>query len=1104
LADWSILPNRQRIFHPGVAVIGGAVPKLASWVTPPIRGKDLRAGRLGRTTIMLRTFKLAVSCCAIVAQFFFLAIPPAHGQQLSSNAMSQIGSLLSEKRSRTPVEQKVDSNLLFAARAIAQRTTQSATAVPTFVRTFIAENVEAGDLIPVTIRANVTEDLLSTLAGAGALDVAAFPRFDTVTAKLPVSELLVVAAHADVRFIRPRERPMTNSYAVTSEGGVGIPKPSSDLVLDVGSVTSQGVVAHAVDKALSTGISGAGTFVCVLSNGVDSAGARQATGDIPTPLYYLTGQLGSGDEGTAMLEIVHDMAPGAALGFATGGPSEAQMATNILNLRSVLGCEIIVDDINFPTESAFQDGVIAQAVNSVVASGAMYFSSAVNSGNVTHGFSGTWEGDWADSGVTFPDSGFAVPAHRFGTNPYDVLGPGALGNTSQAITLQWSDPWGASNNDYDLFLVNSSGTTIIAQSTNTQSGTQDPFELFYCTPASCPVGSLIVVTKYSGATRALRVDTRRGTLSVGTTQSTFGHNAAATALTVAAVDVAHASGGSFTGGAADPVESFSSDGPRTMFYNSDGSAITPGNVLFATGGGSTLAKVDLAAADGVATAEPAGGGLNPFYGTSAAAPHAAAIAALVSSANPSATATTIKNALFASALDIEAAGWDRDSGVGIVMAPAAIRAVLTPITVSKSFTPSTIPPGGTSTLTLTLTNTNATALDNVAFTDTYPAQIRNASPPNAGGNGTGCSGSLLAGSNGGSLQLSAGVVPAGATCNIFVTVTSNTLGMFQDSTGAVTTPISLNSPAASASLTVGLAPTITSANSSAFTIGTAGTFTITTTGAPTATIGEVGALPSGVTFVDNGNGTATLSGITTFGGSYPLTITASNGVLPNATQAFTLNVNATKPGAPTGAVATAGNSQATITFTAPLSDGGNSITSYTATSSPGGKTGSCVAPCNSIIVGGLNNGTAYTFTVVATNGIGSSLPSATSNSVTPATVPDAPTIGVATAGSAQATVTFSAPVSNGGSAITSYSATSLPDGKVGTCSAPCGSVVVTGLQNGTPYTFTVTASNKVGNSLPSTPSNVVTPMVGLSPVLQSVKSRKVHGGAGAFDLPLAP
>src|SRR5262249_15815374 len=128
----------------------------------------------------------------------------------------------------------------------------------------------------------------------------------------------------------------------------------------------------------------------------------------------------------------------------------------------------------------------------------------------------------------------------------------------------------------------------------------------------------------------------------------------------------------FVGGAANPTEPFSSDGPRRIFYFADGTPITPGNFLFGTGGGLLLVKPDIAAADGVSTRTPR---FSPFFGTSAAAPPAGAMGALVKSAKPSATGGDIYNAMTSTALDIRAPGIDRDSGYGIVMAPAAINAI---------------------------------------------------------------------------------------------------------------------------------------------------------------------------------------------------------------------------------------------------------------------------------------------------------------------------------------------------------------------------------------------------------------------------------------------
>src|SRR5690606_27234243 len=129
-----------------------------------------------------------------------------------------------------------------------------------------------------------------------------------------------------------------------------------------------------------------------------------------------------------------------------------------------------------------------------------------------------------------------------------------------------------------------------------------------------------------------------------------------------------------------------------------------------------------------------------------------------------------------------------------------------------------------------------------------------------------------------------------------------------------------------------------------------------------------------------------------------------------------------------------------------------------------------------IVVTGLANGVTYTFTVTATNAIGTGPASTPSNSVTPqatATVPTAPAAVTATAGDAQATVSFAAPASDGGSPITGYTATSFPGGI--SASGSGSPIVVAGLTNGTPYTFTVTATNAIGMGPASAPSNSVTP-----------------------------
>ena len=179
----------------------------------------------------------------------------------------------------------------------------------------------------------------------------------------------------------------------------------------------------------------------------------------------------------------------------------------------------------------------------------------------------------------------------------------------------------------------------------------------------------------------------------------------------------------------------------------------------------------------------------------------------------------------------------------------------------------------------------------------------------------------------------------------------------------------------------------------------------------------------------------------------------------------------TIPGAPTGVVVTSGNTTASVAFVAPTNNGGSAITGYTVTTNPGGITATgATSPIN---VTGLTNGTAYTFTVIATNAVGNSVASTASTAVTPVapnTVPGAPTGVVATVGNS-VSVSFVAP-NNGGTAITGYTVTSNPATSpvTGTTSP----IIVTGLTNGTSYTFTVVATNAIGNSVASSASTAVT------------------------------
>src|SRR5579864_2195660 len=179
---------------------------------------------------------------------------------------------------------------------------------------------------------------------------------------------------------------------------------------------------------------------------------------------------------------------------------------------------------------------------------------------------------------------------------------------------------------------------------------------------------------------------------------------------------------------------------------------------------------------------------------------------------------------------------------------------------------------------------------------------------------------------------------------------------------------------------------------------------------------------------------------------------------------------ANPPGAPTGVNATAGNAQATVSWTAPA-NGGSAITGYLVTPYAGSTPGTSSTPSASpVTITGLTNGTTYTFKVSAKNAIGNG-PVTVSNAVTPATVPGAPTGVSAAPGNNAATVSWTAPSSNGGSSISSYTVTGSPSGTA-TLTCPCTpplSKTVSSLTNGTSYTFTVTATNSAGTGPASSP-----------------------------------
>ena len=416
--------------------------------------------------------------------------------------------------------------------------------------------------------------------------------------------------------------------------------PPSYATPRVGSETTEGDTILRADELRALGFGGSGVKVGVISDGVDNRAAAQGTNDLPA--ITIQTFAGSGDEGTAMLEIVHDLAPGAQLGFC-GLPTltSLEMIRCVNDLAGVFGADIMVDDLGFFGEPFFEDGPVAQAVADAVDSGVLYASAAGNSAQKHY------QGDFVGTFVL----GLGVPEHNFGNAAGGssdptldfIVFPG-----QSAVVLQWNDPFGGSGNDYDLLILDETETNIVSSSQNIQNGDDDPFEgIGISNPGLQAVRFKIVVTKINGADRFLKIFLLRSAgleefiISEG---SVIGHPAVPGVLATGAIDASDPGN--------DTIEFFSSQGPVEIFFPAR----------------ETRQKPDVTAVDGVSVTG-AGGFPSPFFGTSAAAPHVAGVAALLMGGFT--TASEVIDALKNSAVDLGNPGVDNTFGAGRIDAFAA-------------------------------------------------------------------------------------------------------------------------------------------------------------------------------------------------------------------------------------------------------------------------------------------------------------------------------------------------------------------------------------------------------------------------------------------------
>ncbi|HEX4793734.1 MAG TPA: S8 family serine peptidase [Humisphaera sp.] len=453
-------------------------------------------------------------------------------------------------------------------------------------------------------------------------------------------------------------------------------------------VHTSGIVPNQADQAMQVqlarnlyGLTGAGVKIGVISDSVavnDPHGliAGEQSGELPPTVQIIQdGFSGSDiDEGRALLEVIHDLAPQSPLAFATGDDDVVNMALNIHRLLAA-GCKVIVDDLSYEYEPMFQDGLISDAINDVVAAGATYVSAVGNDG--TGGYQRTAQyvndigvrPDGTTGTVQFVN--FAPqgqPADEF--LKFDVTNFGDL-------VFEWDNPWdgstGVVSSDMDLFFYDQNNNFLFSQTdiNSNDDGTGQPVEIaFGMLPGTYKMRvRLTSVDAGAQAPTMYRMVLATG-VATGLTNfdypgqigSAYGHSAGPNTISVGAVS---ASSGLTTS------EPFSSSGPATYLFDSHGNRLATPQVIQAP----VVSGVDHVTTSFFSSSSPGPNGSFYFNGTSAAAPNVAAVAALLYQYEPWATPSQIRSALKngASPLNGAAPGaWDPQGGFGLVNAAKAI------------------------------------------------------------------------------------------------------------------------------------------------------------------------------------------------------------------------------------------------------------------------------------------------------------------------------------------------------------------------------------------------------------------------------------------------
>jgi Subtilase family len=617
--------------------------------------------------------------------------------------------------------------------------------------------------------------LKTSLQSLGLQDAAVFS--NDVGGWLPVDQLANANALAGLHFARAA-MPRTRSSAVATQGD--FVQESSVVRTNYPGLTGSGVMVgvlsdsfncfatYATSSVPASGNNGYapdGFTATYADDQEPSTGQAASTAALPAGVdvleeascldYGAPQQLPFTDEGRAILQIVHAVAPAASLAFYTAVNSEADFANGIEALAAA-GAKVIDDDVGYPDEPFFQDGLVAQAINTVEAEGVAYFSSAGNDGVTSY----------ENTAPIFPVTGTGAQASEKLLN-FDPTG--ATTTTSLPLSIPelfpgefiflvvgWDQPYvtgspdsGGATSSFDLCL-SGGGTDLVTDNNSFPNAVT-------CTgPSSVggdPVQFLIIgnPANASGNTAAttasITIGLAGGTAAPGRVKfllsadgaqgaainSTFapggptiqGHPMAATAAAVGAAFYYYTPQ---CGTTPATLETFSSEGGDPILFSTSGTRLSTPEVrqkpdfvgpdgVNNTFLGYTLLQTGYPLADptntlptSIAACQNNGEGAYPnFFGTSAAAPHAAAAAALMLQANPALTPTQIYAAMQSSALAMtarstSASGYDYDDGHGFLQIEAAFAALPSSATITVS--PTSVAAGSSATLTWNALNSS--------------------------------------------------------------------------------------------------------------------------------------------------------------------------------------------------------------------------------------------------------------------------------------------------------------------------------------------------------------------------------------------------------------